>query len=77
MRMFVWWNSFLDGSKCGLHDDVDFTAGQMCCACGGGFWWDLGSLDEQWDASSPYCYDDIGNGQLDSFGDLCSPFKNM
>ena len=22
---------------CGLYDDVDFTANQMCCDCGGGF----------------------------------------
>ena len=55
------------GNICGLYDDVDFTATQMCCDCGGGFRWDLGSLDEEWDASAPYCYDDTENGQLDSF----------
>ena len=39
----------------------------MCCDCGGGFTWDSGSLDEEWDASAPYCYDDTGNGQLNSY----------
>ena len=34
---------------CGVYDDVDFTANQMCCECGGGFMWDLGSLDGEWD----------------------------
>ena len=29
----------------GAYDDVDFTASQMCCDCGGGFTWDPGSLD--------------------------------
>ena len=24
------------GSQCGDHDDNDFSAAQMCCACGGG-----------------------------------------
>ena len=61
-----------DGRSCGLYDDVDFTANQMCCDCGGGFWWDLGSLDEEWDASAPYCYDDTGNGELDSYGFTCA-----
>ena len=28
--------------ECGGYDDVDFTAIQMCCGCGGGFSWDLG-----------------------------------
>ena len=60
------------GNICGLYDDVDFTANQMCCDCGGGFRWDQGSLDEEWDASAEYCYDDTGNGQLDSYGDGCS-----
>ena len=41
---------------CGEFDDVDFTANQMCCGCGGGFSWDLGSFDDEWDASVPYCY---------------------
>ena len=65
-------------SWCGGYDDDDFisnemccacggfTANQMCCDCGGGFTWDLGSFDEEWDASAPYCYDDTGNGQLNS-----------
>ena len=39
------------GNICGLYDDVDFTANQMCCDCGGGFKWNQGSLDEEWDAS--------------------------
>jgi len=60
------------GNTCGLNDDVDFTANQMCCHCGGGLSWNLGSLDEEWDASAPYCYDDTGNGQLDSYGDTCA-----
>ena len=59
------------GNICGLYDDFDFTANQMCCDCGGGFTWDLGSLDEQWDASAPYCYDDTGNGQLNSEQNTC------
>ena len=59
---------------CGLYDDFDFTASQMCCGCGGGFTWDKGSLDEEWDASAPYCYDDTGNGQLDSDGSACGLF---
>ena len=54
------------GNNCGLYDDVDFTASEMCCDCGGGFTWDHGSLDEEWDASALYCYDDTGNGQLNS-----------
>jgi len=60
------------GNICGIYDDFDFTANQMCCDCGGGFTYDLGSLDEEWDASAPYCYDDTRNGQLDSFGDSCN-----
>ena len=56
------------GNICGLYDDVDFTANQMCCGCGGGFTWDRGEFDEEWDASAPYCYDDTGNGQLNAFG---------
>ena len=25
------------GNICGLYDDFDFTANQMCCDCGGGY----------------------------------------
>ena len=46
----------------------------MCCDCGGGFSWDLGSLDEEWDASAPYCYDDTENGQLHSQDGTCGAF---
>ena len=65
-----------DSGSCGLYDDEDFTANQMCCDCGGGFSWGLESLDEEWDASAPYCYDDTGNGELDSTGDTCGSFLN-
>ena len=51
--------------------DVDFTANQMCCDCGGGFRWDR-PPNQEWDASSPYCYDDTGNGQLNSYGGTCA-----
>ncbi len=60
--------------ECGGYDDVDFTASQMCCDCGGGFGWVRGSLDEEWDMSSPYCYDDTGNGELASDGNGCAGF---
>ena len=53
-----WDGNYDSGGICGLYDDVDFTANLMCCHCGGGFTWDLGSLDQEWDASAPYCYDD-------------------
>ena len=26
-------------NNCGLYDDVDFTAQELCCGCGGGFQW--------------------------------------
>jgi hypothetical protein len=28
------------GNICGLYDNAEFTANQMCCHCGGGFSWD-------------------------------------
>lgn len=56
------------GNNCGLYDNSNFTANQMCCQCGGGFTWDLGTRDNGWDASAKYCYDDTGNGQLHSSG---------
>ena len=57
--------NYYSGNNCGFFDNSQFTANQMCCDCGGGFTWELGSHDEEWDASAPYCYDDTGNGQLD------------
>ena len=63
------------GTECGPYDDVDFTARMMICACGGGFTWNEGSDDERWDATAPYCYDDIGNGQKDSSGYSCSEYN--
>ena len=29
------------------------------------------ALDEEWDATAPYCYDDTGNGRVDSDGSTC------
>ena len=63
------------GNICGLYDDFDFTANQMCCDCGGGFKWEYGSLDEEWDASAPYCYDDTGNGQLNLYEYTCGAYN--
>ena len=63
-----------DGDICGAYDDIDFTASQMCCHCGGGISWNPGSLDEEWDASAPYCYDDTGNGQLNQYDATCGAY---
>ena len=52
-----------DENICGRYDDEDFTANQICCDCGGGFSWGLGSLDGEWDATAPYCYDATENGR--------------
>ena len=43
------------GDNCGLYDDEDFTAADLCCACGGGFF----SNTEEPSASptSPSCYE--------------------
>ena len=49
----------------------------MCCECGGGFTWTLGSLDERWDGSGRYCYDDTGNGQLTSLNTACDIFNSF
>ena len=62
---------YIGGNICGLYDNSQFTANQMCCQCGGGFTWVLGSFDQGWDASAEYCYDDTGNGQLHSLGGTC------
>ena len=43
--------TYNNANNCGLYDDVDFTANQMCCDCEGGIYWDPGSLDEEWDVS--------------------------
>jgi hypothetical protein len=64
------------GYDCGYYDDVDFTANLMCCGCGGGFTWNQGSFDQEWDASAPYCYDDMGNGQLNSAEKSCGAYHS-
>ena len=51
----------------GSYDDDDFTATKMCCGCGGGFTWELGSLEGNWSKNASYCYDDMGNGQSNSY----------
>jgi len=48
------WTNFW-GNWCGTYDDADFTANDMCCACGGGV---------------PTCVD-TNNGATDTFGDSC------
>ena len=29
------WKAWVDPEDCGLYDDEDFTANEMCCECGG------------------------------------------
>ena len=47
------------GDTCGAYDDIDFTASQMCCHCGGGFEWNPGvARRTMGPASASYCYSD-------------------
>ena len=31
--------TYNSGDICALYDNFEFTANEMCCPCGGGFWW--------------------------------------
>ena len=45
------------GYACGRYDTSTFSASSMCCACGGGFVWELQSFEQHWDSSALYAYD--------------------
>ena len=64
--------SYNENTACGIYDDEDFTASEMCCLCGKGPW----NISYEPSNTTTHTCEDLDNGgsNTDSAGDTCAAY---